>query len=130
MVCMHTGDFALHVLEGSGACAGAAPTGPHGTAPTSPPPPPPPLPTVSIEQLLATQNELMRVLTENLMHRGGHQPHHQPVLDSSYTDFQATHHLMFAEASDPLELDNWLRITESKFVTPQNSKFWNVTKIH
>jgi hypothetical protein len=27
---------------------------------------------VSIEQLLATQNELMQVLTENLVHRGGH----------------------------------------------------------
>jgi hypothetical protein len=29
---------------------------------------------MSLEQLLATQNELMRVLTKNLVHRGGHQP--------------------------------------------------------
>jgi hypothetical protein len=35
----------------------------HGT----PPPPPPPPPLVSIEQLLAMQNELMRVLMENLV---------------------------------------------------------------
>jgi hypothetical protein len=35
----------------------------HGT----PPPPPPPPPLVSLEQLMATQNELMRVLMENLM---------------------------------------------------------------
>jgi hypothetical protein len=57
----------------------------------------------------------MRVLTENLMHRGGHQPHHQQVLESSYTDFLAMHPSMFTEASDLLEADNWLYITESKF---------------
>jgi hypothetical protein len=37
------------------------------------------------------------------------------VLDSSYTDFLVTHPLLFTEASDSLEADNWLRITESKF---------------
>jgi hypothetical protein len=36
-------------------------------------------------------------------------------LDSSYTDFLATHPLMFSEASDPLEADNWLLITDFKF---------------
>jgi hypothetical protein len=34
----------------------------HGQAPHANPPPPPPCAPVSIEQLLATQNELMRVL--------------------------------------------------------------------
>jgi hypothetical protein len=57
----------------------------------------------------------MQVLTENLMHRGVCQPHHQPVMDSSYIDFLATHPLLFTEVSDPLEGDNWLHITESKF---------------
>jgi hypothetical protein len=57
--------------------------------------PPPPM---SIEQLLATQNELM--------HHGVRQPHHQLEMDSSYTDSQATHPPMFAEASIPLEADN------------------------
>jgi hypothetical protein len=56
----------------------------------------------------------MRVLIENLAHRGVHQPHHQPVMDSSYTNFLATHPPLFIEASDPHEVDNWLRITESK----------------
>jgi hypothetical protein len=37
------------------------------------------------------------------------------VLDSSYTDFLAMHPLMFTELSNPLEVDNWLRITVSKF---------------
>jgi hypothetical protein len=76
MVHMRTGNFILDVPEGSGAHRGTTPIGPHGAAPEPPPPPPPP-PPMSIEQLLATQNELMRVLTENLMHRGGRQSHHQ-----------------------------------------------------
>jgi hypothetical protein len=83
MVHTCTGDFILDVLEGSGPYSGAAPTGPHGAAPEAPPPPPPPPQPMSIEQLLATQNKLMRVLTDNLMHQRGHQTHHQQVLESS-----------------------------------------------
>jgi hypothetical protein len=70
---------------------------------------------VIIEQLLAMQNELMRVLMENLMHHGVRQPHHQLVMDSSYTNFLVTHTPTFAEAADPLVVDNWFRIIESKF---------------
>jgi hypothetical protein len=115
MVRTRTGDFVIDVPEGSGAHRGAAPIGPRETAHASPQPPPPPPPPVSIERLLATQNELMWVLTENLVHRGGRQPHHHQVLDSSYTYFPATHPPTFTEASDPLEADTWLRITKSKF---------------
>jgi hypothetical protein len=75
---MRTADFTRDVPESSNARAreaaigpcGAAPTGPRGATPEPPPPlslPPPP---VSFEQLLATQNELMRVLMNNLMHCG------------------------------------------------------------
>jgi hypothetical protein len=71
MVCIHTSDFSLDMPEASGAHHGVAPAGHSGTAPTSPLPSPPPLPPVSIEQLLAMQNELMRVLIEKLVHRGG-----------------------------------------------------------
>jgi hypothetical protein len=42
------------------------------------------------------------------------QPRHQDW-DSSYLDFLATHPLVFADATDPLEADNWLHTTESKF---------------
>jgi hypothetical protein len=37
------------------------------------------------------------------------------MMDSSYTDFLVTHPPTFVEAADPLEADNWLHITESKF---------------
>jgi hypothetical protein len=67
-------------------------------------PPPPP---VSLEQLLATQNDLMRRLVENNEHRGAErqQPRHQER-DSSYSDFLATHPPVFADATDPLEVDS------------------------
>jgi hypothetical protein len=61
------------------------------------------------------QNELMRVLTENLVQREACPPHHQPGVETSYTDFLATHPPTFAKAIDPLEADNWLHIIESKF---------------
>jgi hypothetical protein len=81
---------------------------PHGGAP-----PPPP---VSLEQLLATQNDLMRKLIENDERRGAErqQPRHQER-DSSYSDFLATHPPVFADPTDPLEADSWLRTMESKF---------------
>jgi hypothetical protein len=73
MVRMHTGNFDQDVPEASNARARAAVVGPHGPAPESPPQPQPlpPSPPVSIEQLLATHNEFMQVLTEILVHRGG-----------------------------------------------------------
>jgi hypothetical protein len=84
-----------------------------GQVPCGGAPPPPP---VSLEQLLATQNELMRSLIQNDERRGTErqQPHHQER-DSSYSDFLATHPPIFADATDPLEADSWLRTTESMF---------------
>jgi hypothetical protein len=57
----------------------------------------------------------MRVLMENLVQREVLPPHHQPGVETSYTDFLAMHPPMFAEVTDPLEADNWLCIIESKF---------------
>jgi hypothetical protein len=75
-----------------------------------------PPPHVSLEQLLATQNDLMRGLIENDERHGAErqQPRHQER-DSSYSDFLATHPPVFADAIDPLEADNWLYTTESRF---------------
>jgi hypothetical protein len=76
----------------------------------------PPQPPISLEQLLATQNDLMRRLVENDEHRGAErqQPRHQEW-DSLYSDFLATHPPVFADATDLLEADSWLHATESKF---------------
>jgi hypothetical protein len=90
----------LDILEGSvGRGRGQVP---HGNAP-----PPPPRPPVSLEQLLTTQNDLMRRLVENDEQRGAkrQQPRHQER-DSLYSDFLATHPLVFADATDPLDADS------------------------
>jgi hypothetical protein len=52
------------------------------------------------------QNELMRVLMENLVQREMRPPHHQPGVETSYTYFLAMHPLMFVKATDLLEADN------------------------
>jgi hypothetical protein len=85
----------------------------HGQAPRGNAPPHPP---VSLEQLLATQNDMMSILMENETRCGAkrQQPRHQDW-DSSYSVFLATHPSVFADAIDPLDVDNWLHMMESKF---------------
>jgi hypothetical protein len=102
-------DSILDIPEGSVRCG-------RGQVPRGGAPPPPPHPLVSLEQLLATQNDLMRRVVENDEHcRDEHQqPRHQER-DSSYLDFLATHPPVFANATDPREADSWLRTIESKF---------------
>jgi hypothetical protein len=58
----------------------------------------------------------MRRLVENDERRGAErqQPRHQER-DLSYSDFLTTHRPVFADAANPLEVDSWLRTTESKF---------------
>jgi hypothetical protein len=63
------GDDVLDVLEGSAAHRRGHPS--RGNVPPSPPRPP-----VSLEQLLATQNDLMTLLIQNETHRGAEQPQH------------------------------------------------------
>jgi hypothetical protein len=88
----------------------------HGQVPCGGAPPPPPCPPVSLEHLLATQNDFMRRLVENDECCGAErqQPRHQER-DSSYSDFLATHPPVFADVTDHLEADSWLRTTESMF---------------
>jgi hypothetical protein len=95
-------DDILNIPEGSVGCG-------RGQVPRGGAPPPQP---ISLEQLLATQNDLMRRLIENDERRGAErqQPRHQER-DSSYSDFLATHPLVFANATDPLEADSWLCTT-------------------
>jgi hypothetical protein len=114
---MHTrtGDFTQDMPKSSNARAGAATNELRNAARGTPAPPPPPPPPMSLEQLLATQNELMRVLTENLVQCEVCPPHRQPGVETSYTDFLATHPPSFAEATDPLDVNNWLHIIEFKF---------------
>jgi hypothetical protein len=85
-------DLILDIPEVSTGCG-------HGQAPRGNAPP---CPLVSLEQLLATQKDLMHLVMENETRRGAdhQQPRHQDR-DSSYSDFLATYPPIFAKATDP-----------------------------
>jgi hypothetical protein len=57
------------------------------------------------------------MLVENGARHGASQPqypHHEDI-DSSYSDFLVTLMPLLSEPTDPLEVDNWLCTTKSKF---------------
>jgi hypothetical protein len=66
---------------------------------------------------LATQNEFMTLLIQNEARREAERPHHPRYQDmnTSYSEFLATHLPLFSGGKDPLDADDWLRTTESKF---------------
>jgi hypothetical protein len=87
-------DPILDMPEGSTGCG-------RGQAPRGNAPPPPPRPPVSLEQLLAMQNDLMRRLVENNKWRGAErqQPWYQDR-DYLYSNFLAAHPSVFSDAYD------------------------------
>jgi hypothetical protein len=108
---VHTRTFEELSLDSPEGSAGRG----RGQVPRGRAPPPPPRPPISLGQLLATQNDLMRRLIDNDERHGAEhqQPRHQER-DSSCSNFLATHPLVFAHVTDPLEMDSWLCTTESK----------------
>jgi hypothetical protein len=107
-----TDDDVLDILKGSAprGCGCGQPS--RGNAPLPSPHPP-----VSLEQLLATQNALMTLLIQNEARHGAEHPQHPRYQDmnTSYSEFLATHPPLFSGGRDPLEADDWLRTIESKF---------------
>jgi hypothetical protein len=62
---------------------------------------------------MTTQNELMRVLVQNQAHCGVDHPQHhrQQDMNTPYSDFLATHPLVFSRAKDSMDADDWLHPT-------------------
>jgi hypothetical protein len=63
------------------------------------------------------QNELMTLFIQNETRHGAERlqhPRHQDM-NTSYSEFLATHPPLFSGGKDPLEADDWLRTIESKF---------------
>jgi hypothetical protein len=81
---------------------------------------PPPLPTLaqaiaSILESRDEQTELLWQLVANSAH-GCHGTRNAfAPAPTTYNDFTTTHPLLFTEAGEPLEVDHWLRVIESKF---------------
>jgi hypothetical protein len=81
-------------------------------------PPPPPSLAQAIASILESrdeQAELLRQLIASSTH-GGDGARNAPALAlTTYSDFMAMHPPLFTEAGEPLEVDHWLRVMESKF---------------
>jgi hypothetical protein len=61
------------------------------------------------------QTELLQQLMANSTHGGNGARNAPAPAPTTYGDFTATHPSLFTEAGEPLEVDHWLRVMESKF---------------
>jgi hypothetical protein len=79
------------------------------------PPPSSPAPPVSLEQLLAPFNAIVQRLAAIDEWQVVQSQPHQQHQESSYFDLLVMQPPEFAEMTDPLEDNHWLRVNESKF---------------
>jgi hypothetical protein len=67
---------------------------------------------------MAQQNEILRQLAQRQpppQHYGGGDHHQRPPVADTYQEFLSTQPPLFTRAEDPLDVDVWLRVVESKF---------------
>jgi hypothetical protein len=64
------------------------------------------MPPVSLEQLLASQNDIIQRLVEIGEYQARRLQQHQQPQESSYLDFLATQPPLFTETTDPLEANH------------------------
>ena len=79
-------------------------------APPNPTPPPPPM---TVEQLMAMQAQLMQTMMQHIQSQpaGGPPPVH---VRDKHGEFMKGHPPVFTQATDPLEVDDWLRAVEKQ----------------
>jgi hypothetical protein len=59
--------------------------------------------------------KLLRQLVANSSHDGNGARNDPAPAQTTYSDFTTTHSPIFTEAGEPLEVDHWIRVIESKF---------------
>jgi hypothetical protein len=81
---------------------------------------------VNLEQLIATQNQLMQVILQTLNNIQPNQQAHQqqappppPLHQSRLAEFLRTCPTTFSQAKDPMEVEDWLKGVEKKLVIAQ-----------
>jgi hypothetical protein len=71
-----------------------------------------------MQELMAQQNEILRQLAQRQpppQHYGGGDHHQCPPAAATYQEFLSTQPPLFTRAEDPLDVDVWIRVVESKF---------------
>jgi hypothetical protein len=74
-----------------------------------------------MEQLVATQNQLMQAVLQMLNQLQSNQQVHQqqpPPLQSRLGEFLRTRPTTFSQAKDPMEVEDWLKLIEKKLKIP------------
>jgi hypothetical protein len=76
---------------------------------------------INLEQLIATQNQLMQAVLQTLNNMQPNQQAHQqqappPPHQSRLAQFLRTHPTTFSQAMDPMEVEDWLKGVEKKLV--------------
>jgi hypothetical protein len=79
---------------------------------------------VNLEQLIATQNQLMQAVMQTLNNMQPSQQAHEqqappPPHQSRLAEFQRTHPTTFSQAKDPMEAEDWLKGVEKKLMIAQ-----------
>jgi hypothetical protein len=81
---------------------------------------------VNLEQLIATQNQLMQAVPQTLNNTQPNQQAHQqqaplplPPHQSHLVEFLRTRPTTFSQAKDPMEVEDWLKGVEKKLVIAQ-----------
>jgi hypothetical protein len=81
---------------------------------------------VNLEQLIATQNQLMQAVLQTLNNLQPNQQAHQqqappppPPHQSHLAEFLRTHPTTFSQAKGPMEAEDWLKGVEKKLVIAQ-----------
>jgi hypothetical protein len=78
-------------------------------------PPPPP---VTLEQVLATQAQMLQTMQQTLVNLHA-QPQAAPPLRDRLRDFQRSKPPTFSYAMDPMDADDWLKSVEKKLQVVQ-----------
>jgi hypothetical protein len=71
-----------------------------------------------MQELMAQQNDILRQLARRQpppQHYGGGDHHQRPLAVATYQEFLSTQSPLFTREEDPLDVDVWLRVVESKF---------------
>jgi hypothetical protein len=78
---------------------------------------------VNLEQLIATQNQLMQVVLQTLYNMQPNQQAHQeqappppPPHQSRLAEFLRTRPTTFSQAKDPMKAEDWLKGVEKRLV--------------
>ena len=69
---------------------------------------------ISVEKLMHTQNEMMHAFLQHLQHQPAPPPPPHVYVMDKHGEFMKGRPLVFTHSTDPMEVDDWLRVVEKQ----------------